>query len=98
MNKINPDIIRYPIITDKTTKDLEKNKYCFSVIKNASKKEIKKSIEAIFNVKVKKINTLRMPPKTKTIGKFKGKVANNKRAIVQLHEEYSINLFDNEEQ
>lgn len=97
MNKINPDIIRYPIITDKATRNLEKNTYCFSVTKNSSKNEIKETIESIFNVKVKKVNTLAIPPKTRTIGKFKGKLTKNKKAIVQLHEEYKIDLFNGEE-
>ena len=97
MSTINPDIIRYPIITDKTTRNLEKNTYYFSVTRNSNKKEIKETIEKIFQVKVKKINTLIMPTKTKTIGRFKGRITKNKKAIVQLHEEYSINLFNNEE-
>lgn len=97
MSKINPDIIQYPIITDKTTRNLEKNTYYFSVIRNSSKIEIKKTIENIFNVRVKKVNTLRMPPKTKTIGKFKGKITRNKKAIVELHEGYTINIFNSED-
>ncbi len=92
--KINPDIIRYPIITDKTTKDIENNKYYFKVKKNSNKQEIKITIENIFNVKVKRINTLNIGPKTKTIGRFKGKTTQYKKAIIQLHQEYKIQLFD----
>lgn len=87
------DIIKKPIITDKTTKYLEDNKYCFAVTKNTNKKDIKQAIEYIFNVKVKNINTLNMPPKTKSIGRFKGKIATYKKAIIQLHDTYNINLF-----
>nr|YP_009654409.1 ribosomal protein L23 [Pleurostichidium falkenbergii]QCH39696.1 ribosomal protein L23 [Pleurostichidium falkenbergii] len=92
---IKPDIIRYPIITDKTTKNIESNTYWFKVVKNSNKNEIKTSVENIFNVKVKKINTLNIPPKTKTIGKFKGRTTEYKKAMVQLFKEYTIELFDN---
>ena len=92
--EINPDIIRYPIITDKTTKDIENNKYCFKVTKNSNKEKIKKTVEYVFDVKVKNINTLNIAPKIKTIGKSKGKIRQYKKAIVQLHENYTIKLFD----
>nr|YP_009398293.1 ribosomal protein L23 [Thaumatella adunca]ARW67479.1 ribosomal protein L23 [Thaumatella adunca] len=88
------DIIRYPIITDKTTKNIENNVYYFNVNRKSNKHQIKKAIEQIFNVKVKKINTMNSSPKTKTIGKFKGQTTKYKKAIVKLHEEYKINLFE----
>nr|YP_010951791.1 50S ribosomal protein L23 [Laurencia elata]WMP12730.1 50S ribosomal protein L23 [Laurencia elata] len=89
------DLIKYPIITDKTTKDIENNVYCFQVNKNSNKSEIKKAIENIFDVKIEKINTTISPPKTKTVGKFKGKVKKYKKAIVKLENSYTINLFEN---
>nr|ARW60647.1 ribosomal protein L23 [Polysiphonia sp.] len=89
-----PDIIRYPIITDKTTKNIENNSYCFKVTKKTNKSQIKNTIEDIFSVKVKKINTLNIPTKTKKIGRFKGKKTQYKKAIIQLHKEYSIKLFE----
>nr|YP_009393349.1 ribosomal protein L23 [Symphyocladiella dendroidea]ARW61911.1 ribosomal protein L23 [Symphyocladiella dendroidea] len=91
---IEPDIIKYPIITDKTTKNIENNSYCFKVAKKSNKNQIKTIIEEIFNVKVQKINTLNMPNKVKTIGKFKGKITQYKKAIIQLHKEYTIKLFE----
>jgi large subunit ribosomal protein L23 len=87
------DLIKKPIITDKTTKMLENNQYCFAVDRHADKYEIKQAVEYIFNVKVKKINTLNLPIKTKTIGKFVGKKTRYKKAIVTLIEQDSINLF-----
>nr|YP_010619896.1 Ribosomal protein L23 [Symphyocladia marchantioides]WAX03909.1 Ribosomal protein L23 [Symphyocladia marchantioides] len=91
---VKPDIIKYPIITDKTTKDIENNRYCFKVAQKSNKNQIKTTIEEVFNVKVQQINTLNIPNKTKTIGKFKGKTAQYKKAIVQLHKEYTIKLFE----
>nr|ARW69365.1 ribosomal protein L23 [Polysiphonia sp.] len=93
-NKIKPDIIKYPLITDKTTKAIEHNTYCFKVIRQTNKNEIKQTIEEIFKVKVKKINTLNIPIKTKTVGRFKGKKTQHKKAIIKLHKGYSIKLFE----
>lgn len=92
--KVDPDIIRYPIITDKTTKDIENNKYYFKVTKKSNKEQIKMTIEQVFDVKVKTINTLNIAQKKKTIGKFRGKTAQYKKAIIKLHKEYNIKLFD----
>ena len=90
------DIIKSPIVTDKTTKGIENNTYYFTVTRKSNKNEIKQAIENLFDVKVKKVNTLNIAPKTKTVGRFKGKITRYKKAIVQLHKEYKINLFDNE--
>jgi len=96
MTKNKIDIIRYPIITDKTTKEIENNTYCFNVTTESTKNEIKIAIEDIFKVKVKKINTIKNPPKTKTVGRFKGKKSTYKKALIKLHDNYKINLFDEE--
>nr|QCI04103.1 ribosomal protein L23 [Antithamnionella ternifolia] len=88
------DLIKYPIITDKTTKYIEENKYCFAVEKNASKPKIKQAIEYIFNVKIININTLNTPIKKKRVGKFMGKLTNHKKAIIELDSQDTINLFE----
>nr|YP_009391688.1 ribosomal protein L23 [Laurenciella marilzae]ARW59832.1 ribosomal protein L23 [Laurenciella marilzae] len=90
------DIIKYPIITDKTTKDIENNIYCFQVDKNSNKKEIKIAVENTFNVKVDKINTSIYPTKTKRVGKFKGTITKYKKAIIKLKNSYTINLFESD--
>lgn len=87
------DIIKYPIITDKTTKLIEENQYCFAVNYKASKQEIKQAVEYIFNVKVIKVNTLTIKNKTKKTGKFLGYKTKYKKAIVKLSEQDNINLF-----
>ena len=61
-----PQIIKYPIITDKTMQILENNQYSFIVDRYSDKIAIKNSIEYLFNVKVIKINTCRLPRKKKT--------------------------------
>ena len=89
------DFIHYPIITDKTTKAIEENIYVFAVSKKANKLQVKEAIEYIFNVKVKKINTLNTPIKIKKVGKFTGTIKQYKKAIIKLNNNYKINLFDN---
>lgn len=85
--------IKKPIITDKTTKLLENNQYCFQVDYRANKTKIKRAIEYIFNVKVQKINTCHEPYKKRTVGRFKGYKTHYKKAIVTLLKNYKINLF-----
>lgn len=89
------NLIKCPIITDKTTKEIENNTYVFAVEKKANKLKIKLAIEYIFSVKVKKINTLNKPIKMKKIGKFTGTKAQYKKAIVKLHKDFAIDLFNN---
>ena len=86
-------IIQEPIITDKTTKLLENNQYCFQVDYHANKTLIKNAIEYIFNVKVEKINTYHQPKKKRRVGRFQGYKKHYKRAIVTLAADNSINLF-----
>jgi large subunit ribosomal protein L23 len=86
-------IIKYPIITDKATRLLEKNKYSFVVDRYSDKLTIKASIEYLFDVKVIKINTCRLPRKKKRVGKYIGWKPNYKKAIVTLSEGDVINLF-----
>nr|YP_009393759.1 ribosomal protein L23 [Caloglossa beccarii]ARW62321.1 ribosomal protein L23 [Caloglossa beccarii] len=95
MNKDLLNLIKYPIITDKTTKAIEDNIYVFAVAKKANKKQVKKTIEYIFNVKIKKINTLNGPKKKKKVGKFIGTVTQYKKAIIKLQDNDTINLFNN---
>ena len=86
-------IIKYPVITDKATRLLENNQYSFIVDRYSDKLAIKASIEYLFNVKVIKINTCRLPRKKKRVGKYIGWKPHYKKAIVTLSEGDVINLF-----
>ena len=86
-------IIKYPIITDKATRLLENNKYSFVVDRYSNKLTIKASIEYLFDVKIIKINTCRLPRKKKRVGKSVGWKPHYKKAIVTLSEGDVINLF-----
>lgn len=89
----NAQIIRYPIITDKTTRLLENNQYSFIVDRYSDKIKIKTAIEYLFNVRVVKVNTCRLPRKQKRVGKYIGWKPQYKKAIVTLSEGDIINLF-----
>ncbi|QDZ40108.1 50S ribosomal protein L23 [Euhalothece natronophila Z-M001] len=87
------DLIRKPIITEKATILLEENKYVFDVEKKATKPDIKKAIETLFDVKVTKVNVQNLPRKKRRMGRYMGTKPQYKRAIVTLAEEDSITLF-----
>jgi large subunit ribosomal protein L23 len=81
----NPrDLIKRPVITERTSDFMEQRKYVFEVDLKANKTEIKQAIESIFKVKVTNVNTLRMPAKPKRYGKHSGYTSEWKKAIVQL--------------
>jgi large subunit ribosomal protein L23 len=86
-------ILKYPVISDKTTRILENNKYTFMVDRHANKLTIKKVIEYVFDVNVTNINTLMSPTKKRTVGRFSGYQARYKKAIVTLKDGDKINLF-----
>jgi len=92
-SRSKPQIIKYPIITDKATRLLENNQYTFVVDRYSDKLTIKTSIEYLFDVKVVKINTCRLPRKKKRVGKYIGWKPQYKKAIVTLSEGDVINLF-----
>jgi large subunit ribosomal protein L23 len=92
----NPrDIIKRPVITERSTDLMEENKYAFEVDLKANKTEIKAAIEEIFGVKVAKVNTLRVPSKKKRVGRFVGRTSEWKKAIVTLTPDSKpLNFFE----
>jgi large subunit ribosomal protein L23 len=90
---LNIDLIKYPLVTDKTTRLLNNSQYTFIVDPKISKTEIKKTIEFIFDVKIIKINTSHLPIKRRRVGQFIGTKSHYKKAIIKLSKGYSINLF-----
>ncbi|QIK69790.1 50S ribosomal protein L23 [Erysipelothrix sp. HDW6C] len=93
--KRNPrDIIIRPIITEKTVMMQQNdNKVTFEVAKGSNKIEIRQAIEEIFNVKVEKINTVKVLPRKKRVGKYEGKTAAVHKAIVKLAEGSNIDVL-----
>ena len=86
------DIIRSPVITEKTSFIGEQNKVVFRVSKDATKPEIKKAIEGLFGVKVTAVNTLIQKGKTKRFKGITGQRSDVKKAVVTLAEGKSIDV------
>ena len=84
------DIIRGPIITEKSTQLSEHNQFAFRVAKDATKPEIRAAIENLFGVKVTGVNTLVVKGKTKMFRGRRGKRPDVKKAIVTLAEGESL--------
>ena len=88
------DIIKKPIVTEKSTRLMEMNKYCFVVDRRANKIQIKEAIETIFNVRVLDVNTMQMLGKMKRMGRHEGRRPNWKKGIVTLEPGSRIEFFE----
>ena len=86
------DIIKAPIITEKSSDLAKNNVIVFSVDVRANKTQIKQAVEHIFDVKVESVNTINVKPKTRRVGSYAGKTNKVKKAIVKLKEGSSIEL------
>ena len=86
------DILRDPVITEKATMASEHNQVVFNVASDADKPSIKEAVEALFDVKVKAVNTLNRKGKVKRFRGILGKQSDSKRAIVTLEEGHSIDV------
>ena len=84
MKLTSHDIIRKPVITEKSMAAMAEKKYTFIVHMSANKVQIKKAIEEVFGVKVEKVQTIRTMGKTKRMCVHVGKRADQKKAIITL--------------
>ena len=95
MRMTSHDIIRKPVITEKSMAAMAEKKYTFIVHMNANKVQIKRACEEIFGVKVEKVQTIRTMGKTKRMGVHVGKRADQKKAIVTLAQDSkAIEFFE----
>lgn len=79
------EIIVAPIVTEKSNDQLQQGKYTFKVNKKATKVEIAKAVEKLFEVKVLKVNTMNVNGKKKRVGYHVGKTSDWKKAIVTIN-------------
>ena len=86
------DIIRSPVLSEKSTMATEQGKIVFNVLRTATKPEIKAAVEALFKVKVTGVNTLVRKGKVKRFRGIVGKQSDVKKAIVTLAEGDSIDV------
>jgi len=86
------DVILSPVITEKATMASERNQVVFKVARTATKPQIKQAVEKLFDVKVKRVNTLVRKGKTKFTRGRRGEQSDIKRAIVTLEEGHRIDV------
>ncbi|GAC1412501.1 MAG: hypothetical protein NVSMB57_07970 [Actinomycetota bacterium] len=87
------DVIRTPVVSEKSYTSIDHNVYTFIVAPEASKTEIKIAIEKIFDVRVKQVNTMWRKGKTTRTRASTGKRSDQKRALVTLAEGDKIEIF-----
>jgi len=88
------DVIKRPVITEKSTRAQENNKYSFDVNPKADKRDIRRAVEDIFKVTVEEVRTVSMPAKFKRVGRNTGKTSPWKKAIVTLKEGDRIEFME----
>ena len=81
---IAEEVIIKPIVTERSSMGLQEGNYTFKVNKKATKVEIAKAVEKLFEVKVLKVNTMTVKGKTKRVGYHTGKTSDWKKAIVTI--------------
>ena len=91
-NLTHYDIIRSPVVTEKSTMASEANQVVFDVAIDATKPEIKAAVESLFSVKVTAVNTLVRKGKLKRFRGYIGRRNNVKKAVVTLAEGQSIDI------
>jgi large subunit ribosomal protein L23 len=91
----NPrDILKKPLITEKSMDLVGENKYTFIVDLDANKIEIKKAVEELFKVKVEKVHTIRYKGRVKRVRGRLGRTPAFKKAVVTLKEGNKIEIFE----
>lgn len=91
------DVIKRPVLTERSTEQMADKKYTFIVDRKANKSEIRRAVEEIFDVKVVKVNTLNVKGKPKRYGRYSGYTAQRKKAVVTLTpESKELNFFEGE--
>jgi len=96
MKLTNYDIIRRPVVTEKSMASMSEKKYTFIVDIHANKSMIKRAVEDVFGVKVEDVKTAKYIGKTKRVGVHVGKRPDYKKAVIKLAEDSKgIEFFEN---
>ena len=88
------EVLRRPIITEKSTALQVRDKYTFEVMPSANKQEIKQAVEKAFKVEVAKINVMTVSGKWRGAGRRRGKTSDWKKAVVTLKPGQKIEFFE----
>ena len=89
------EVIRKPLVTEKSNIGREENNLVtFAVDPRANKHDVRRAIEKLFDVNVIQVRTMRMPRKSRRVGKFQGRKPEWKKALVRLAEGQTIEFFE----
>lgn len=88
------EVLRRPLITEKTTLLQERGRYAFEVAQSAAKQQIKEAVEAAFKVEVVKVNVMTVPGKMRRIGRRQVMTPSWKKAVVTLEAGQKIEFFE----
>ena len=91
------EVIIRPVVSEKSYALLAANKYTFRIHDEAHKTQVRQAIEEVFGVRVQDVRTSWVKPKPKRRGWTSGKTRRWKKAVVQLHPEDSIELFEGQD-
>ncbi len=88
------EVLLSPVVSEKSYSLLEDRKYSFRVHPDAHKTQIRQAVEELFGVKVQAVNVIKVQSKPKRRGMMRGRRPGWKKAIVQLREGESIEIFE----
>jgi len=88
------EILLAPVVSEKSYSGLADRKYTFKVHPDAHKTQVRQAVESLFDVKVDRVNIVKVQAKPKRRGAFKGTRQGWKKAVVQLHEGHTISVFE----
>jgi len=92
---MNPaDVLVAPVVSEKSYSGLADRQYTFKVHKDAHKTQVRQAVEQLFGVKVASVRVISVPAKPKRRGVHKGVRPGWKKAVVQLHEGQTIEIFE----
>jgi large subunit ribosomal protein L23 len=86
-------ILLAPVVSEKSYGGVARNKYTFKVHQDAHKTQVRQAVEEAFGVKVERVNILKVQPKPKRRGLYRGTKPGWKKAVVQLRAGDTIEIF-----
>jgi large subunit ribosomal protein L23 len=90
----NEQIVLSPVVSEKSYSGIADRRYTFKVHQDAHKTQVRQAIEQLFDVHVERVNIVKVQPKPKRRGLFKGTRQGWKKAIVQVREGETIEIFE----
>ena len=88
------EVLIRPVISEKSYEQITQNQYTFRVHKDAHKTQVRQAVEQLFDVRVERVNIVKVQAKPKRRGRFLGTKPGWKKAVVQLRQGDSIEIFE----